>query len=974
MKKNLFNRVLWECLAVCMASLLVIITGIYEIALSQSAAINDALNISGSEIDYSDDPAYQYFKSDYKDKDYAELTEYFQSVAEQIEGEGIVLLKNENDALPLSEKEKVSCMLSGSNKFNYGSSGSSASNTASYKDLKQALTDVGLEVNQTMWNFYQTSSSRKKIGDTYLINETSYDAIPSAAKTSLEDYGTVIVTIARSSGEGSDISATRSDGEDGSYLSLSEEEISVLQGLTMLKNQGKIEKIVVLLNSSATVQLDFLSRNGIDVDACLWVGNVGSAGINAVAKVLTGKIVPSGKLSDTYAKDNFSSPAAMQLSYNSGKSFAQTYSNYSEMGLNSTQMYYGIYSEGIYVGYRYYETRYTDYVTGRSNTGDYRYSDDVAYPFGYGISYTEFAYSDFSVTENEDGKSYDVTVTVTNTGDTYSGKEAVQVYLQKPYSEYDIEHGVEKAAVELVGYAKTEELAPGESSEPVTINVKKELFKSYDANYAKTYIVDEGDYYLTVANGAHEAANNILAAQGKTPENTDQRMDAAGNSVLAGKIAVNAFDDKTYSVSSETGASITNQLDDADLNKYEGSNTKVTYVSRNDWQGTMPKASISLNVTAKMKEDLRSNKDIETDPEAEMPSYGANNGLTLAMLRGKDYDDALWQDLLDQMTFGEQSYLISNGQYATVMVESVCKPDTREADGPTGYGKSQGSLSFPSEGIWASSFNNELIEKVGDCLAEDALYHGLSGLYANAINIHRMPFGGRSHEYFSEDPYLTAIAAVYEIQGMQAKGIIANVKHYAFNDEEAARNGIGVWLNEQEAREIMLLPFEYALSSAEGMGDAAAVMSGFNRAGTDWVGADQELLDIMREEWGFDGYCITDMASSNGASYMTYQDGVTGGTDVFLGSGSQTALNDFRKNATYCLAMREASHRILYSVCNYSAAMNGIGPDTKVLAASWWWKDTLIAVISVSAVLAASFGTMYAISLIKERKKKIDIE
>ena len=974
---KLFKRALWECLTVVLASLLVILSGGYVIAMSQSAVINDALGVGGSEIEYSDDPEYQYFSSDYSDKEYSELTEYFEGVAEEIEGEGIVLLKNDNDALPLSEGDKVSTVLSGSYNFNYSSSGSSASDTTAYPTLKEALedSDVGLDVNETMWNYYSSASTRKKIGEVYLINESGYDSLSSDAISSLSEYSTVIATISRSSGEGSDISASRSDGEDGTYLSLSEEEISVLEGLTALKEAGTVEKIIVLLNSSATIQLDFLSRDGIDVDACLWVGNVGSAGINAVADVLVGNTVPSGKLSDTYANDNFSSPAAMQLSYNDGKSFAQTYSNYSEMGLNSTQQYYGVYTEGIYVGYRYYETRYTDYVTGRSNTGDYSYADDVAYPFGYGLSYTEFEYSDYTLTEAEDGESCEISVTVTNVGDTYSGKETVGIYLSKPYTDYDSTNGVEKAAVELAGYAKTDILAPyGEDgcSQELTVSVTKEQFKSYDSNKAETYIVDAGDYYLAAGNGAHEAANNILAKQGYTPDNTDGRMDAEGDASLVASVTVASFDASSYSTTSASGETteITNQLDDADLNKYEGSGTTVTYVSRSDWEGTMPSASITLTVTDRMAEDLASNKEIEEDPDAEMPTYDADNGLTLAQLRGESYDSELWDQLLDQMSFGDQSYLLSTGYYMTVTIESVAKPETKEADGPTGYGNSQGSLSFPSEGIWASSFNNELIQKVGDALAEEALYHGLTGMYAPGVNIHRMPFGGRSHEYFSEDPYLTGVAAAYEIQGMQAKGVTVAVKHYAFNDEEASRNGICVWLNEQEAREIMLLPFQYALSSEEGMGNAHVVMSSFNRAGCTWVGAYASLLGIMREEWGFDGYSITDMASSNGAAYMTYQDGLPAGTDIFMGSGSETSFSDFKDNATFCQYMREASKRILYVVANYSAAMNGISPDTVVSASGWWWRTTIIACIAVTAVLTAGCGALYAVSAVKENKRK----
>ncbi|MCD8308532.1 MAG: glycoside hydrolase family 3 C-terminal domain-containing protein [Clostridia bacterium] len=970
MISKIFKRRLWEGLTIGMASLMVVVMGGYEIASGSSAAINSALGISTSSISRSDDEEYQYFKSDYANGEYSALSAYYQSVAEQVEAEGIVLLKNDNNALPLSGGEKVSTMLAGSVNLSYVATGSSSTDTSSYTNLKDALEGAGFYVNSTMWNYYKTVTQRTS----NLINDASYSSISSDAIASLDDYGTAIVVISRTTGEGSDIAAqtttnikgnvSAGDGQDGTYLSLNDNEASVLEGLSALKRNGTVKKIVVLLNSSATIQLDFLDKYS-SIDACLWVGNLGSAGVNAVAKVLSGDYVPSGKLSDTYAKDNFSSPAAMQLSYNSGKTFSQSYGNNS--GLTSTQSYYGVYSEGIYVGYRYYETRYTDYVTGRANTGDYDYSSDVAYSFGYGLSYTEFEYSDFVVTEGEDGESYDVTVTVTNSGSTYSGKEVAEVYLQKPYTQYDIDNGVEKSAVELAGYAKTDTLAPGES-QTVTVNITKEQFKSYDSDGAETYIVDEGDYYLTVANGAHDAANNILAAQGYTTHNTDGRMDEDGNAALVSYVTVDEFDDTTYSVSS-TGATVTNQLDDADLNKYEGSDTTVTYVSRNNWVGTMPAQSITVNATDKMKADLAKNKDIQEDSSAEMPSYGQDNGLNLAMMRGKDYDDEDWDKLLDQMTFAEQSELITNGYLTTVVVSSVGKPDTKEGDGPTGYSSSQGNLSLPCEGIWASTFNNDLIYTVGDVLAEECTYHGLTGLYAPGVNIHRMPFGGRSAEYFSEDPYLTGIAAANEIQGMQNKGVIAIVKHYAFNDQEASRNGISVWLNEQEAREIMLQPFEYALSSAEGMGNAHAVMTGFNRVGTDWCGAYSELINIMREEWGFDGYCITDAADSNG-DYMTYQDGVPAGTDVYLKNGSSTDLDSFKSNATYCQAMRESCHRILYTVCNYSAAMNGISPDTSVGSKTEWWRTTLIAAEISTAVLTAGFGAMYVLSLAYERRKQ----
>ncbi len=974
---KIFKRRLWEGLSVACASLLVLTTGGYHIAMSRSGVINDALKIPGAEIERSDEEQYQYFKSSYAESEYEKLQKDYLEICKQIEGEGLVLLKNDNNALPLSEEEKVSCFLTGSVSFNYATSGSSAADTAGYTDFKTALESAGLEVNADLWNFYKGKMTgkdpygRSSSGSVYLIKEVPYDQYGSVTST-FGEYSTAIVNIARDSGEGGDLTTMGSKknadklGLDGSCLSLTQAEIDILEELTQLKKEGTVKKIIVTLNSSATIQLDFLERETIDVDACLWIGNVGKNGISAVAEALTGKIVPSGKLSDTYLNNNFSSPAMMQQSYNDMKLFMSAYENGGNL-TDESQKYYGVYSEGIYVGYRYYETRYTDYVNGTGNAGKYDYSADVAYPFGYGLSYADFSYTAFDVTEAEDGKSFDVTVTVHNDSDTYSGKEAVGIYLQKPYTDYDIQNGVEKAAVELVGYDKTDVIAPGEE-DTVKINVKKELFKSYDANGAKTYIMDAGKYYLAVGNGSHEAANNILAAQGKTVENTDGRMDADGNGALAKMVWDNPELDKTtYSVSAHTGNTIANQLDFADLNKYEGSDTDVTYVSRNDWTGTLPKGKITVSVTDKMFKDLQSRKPIPENPEAEMPAYNVRvgEGLTLAMLRGKPYKDTDWELLLNQMTFEEQEELLTGGMYSTIAVSSVAKPDTHEHDGPTGVSGSKGNLSMPSEGIWASSFNDELIRKVGEMLAEDARAIGDSGIYANAINIHRMPFGGRSHEYFSEDPYLTGKAAISEVQGIQSKGVVANVKHIAFNDQEDQRAGGSVWLNEQSAREIYLRPFEYALSSAEGMGNAHAVMSAMNRAGTDWVGASLNILEnIMRGEWGFDGYCITDMAESNTKFIMDYQDAFSRGTDLFL--GEKGSLAEFRNNASFCQCMRESAHRILYVVANYSAAMNGMTPDTVVSMAGWWWRTAIIAADCVFGVLTAGTAAMYVLCLVKQ--------
>ena len=543
--------------------------------------------------------------------------------------------------------------------------------------------------------------------------------------------------------------------------------------------------------------------------------------------------------------------------------------------------------------------------------------------------------------------------------------------MQKPYTDYDIENGIEKSAVELVGYDKTKLLASGESQD-VKITINKERFKSYDANKAKTYIIENGNYYLTVANGAHEANNNILAKIGKNTSNTSGRMDKNGNSNLVSDALniTNALDVTTYSKSSYTGNSITNQLDFADINKYDGATNKTQYVSRSNWEKTFPTIVDSIKVTEKMYKDLQYNKEIKQNLNAKSNVYNQSKTISLVQLRNKAYDDELWDVLLNQMSYDDQVTLITQGYFTTSLIASVGKPDTRESDGPTGVVGSKGSLSLPSEGIWASSFNDELIKKVGDILAEDALANGKTGIYANGINIHRMPFGGRSHEYFSEDPYLTGMAAIAEITGIQNKGVIAHVKHIAFNDQEDARNGISIWLNEQEAREIMLLPFEFALSSADGMGNAHAVMSAFNRVGTVWAGACNELLNnIMRDEWGFDGYCITDMAESNG-DFMTYHDGIPNGTDLYLGNTREGGLASYQSNETFTTAMREACHRILYVVCNYSAAMNGINENTIIGPKNPWWKTTLTAIEITTGTLTALFLAMYIASIVWEDKKE----
>ena len=959
---------LWRTLFVVSASFLAVALVGGQIAYDQSAAINSAFNLKTYEVIKGDDTGEdtEYFKREYTDPE--KLKAYTDSVCRELEREGMVLLKNENAALPLAAGNKISLFGQGSVQLNYGATGSSSTDTSGIANLKTALSSF--EVNPTLWDFYQSGAAsgyrRGKPGLIYKMNEAPWSEYGSVM-SSFSAYGdAAIYVLSRDSGEGMDLSTVNSDCEGGVYLNLHANEREVLKQLSALKASGTFKKVVLLINSPVPVQLDFMFDADIDIDSALWIGNLGSTGVYAIDDVLSGKVSPSGRLSDTFLKDNFASPAAATWGLNANKSFALPYSNAGDYpGFNNTQNTYAVYTEGIYVGYRYFETRYADVLMGSPRAGAFDYDAKVAYPFGHGLSYTDFYYSGFAMEEKEDHFLF--TVDVMNIGGV-KGKEAVQLYLQKPYTDYDREHGVEKSAVELVAFEKTGELDTGDS-ETITLRVEKEQLKSYDANYAKTYIVDEGDYYFALGSNAHNALNNILDAQGILT------ADFYVDPTLVATYHQAAFDKETYSHSPvNKEQAITNRFDFSDINKYEGrGSNSVTYASRNDWEGTFPKASEILSISPAMEKDILSYKPLPENDGSTMPTYGKDNGLSLISFRSTPskpvpYDDPKWQDLLDQMTFAEQALLITDGQHNTSRVTSVNKPATKDENGPNGVSGSSTKASFPSEGIWAATFNKDLLEEVGKCLAEDALAVGITGIYGPGVNLHRAPFGGRAHEYFSEDPYLMALCSVKETIGMQSKGVVTYVKHFVANDEETNRNGVAIWLNEQEMREIVLLPFEY--SFRPDMGNAHATMTSFNRIGCLWTSASSALMEtVLRDEWGFDGFAITDMASSNAKTFMTFVDGIANGTSLYDGAGSEKALDDYHNNAFFANKMREACHRILYVTANYSAAMNGISAADRIVPLITWWEATVIGLRIGFGVLSGATLALMGVAAFLRRKE-----
>ena len=936
-----------------------------------------------------------YFKGDYESEE-ARLAAGT-DLCYRVEAEGAALLLN-NGALPLASGAKVSTLSTNSISLTYGGTGSGNVDASKADNLKAALEKSGFAVNATLWDWYNGKDAQKILkemtkaagaseGESAVlagqapILEIDIDKYPEDVKNSISEYGdAVIVTFSRVGGEGYDCSFPGYEGQANAqnYLELDERERKLLDFANNLKKEGKISSIVVLINTSNALEVDFL--NDYEIDACLWVGGLGIAGTNAVTDILAGKVNPSGSLVDTYCYDNFTSPAMQNF-------IAQTYQGFNGQ-IPENASTYMIYQEGIYVGYKYYETRYADAVMGTGNAGDYtaQYNKEVAFPFGYGLSYTEFTYSDLAVEKgtNENGEAcYNVTLTVTNTG-AVAGKETVQIYLSSPYTDYDVVNKIEKAAVQLIGFGKTKVLAAGES-ETVTIVVDERDMAAYDAFGAGTYILDAGTYYLTAATDSHNAVNNVLAAKGFTAADG---MDAEGNAALVYNWDME-FDKETYS-KSLNGTEIKNQLQDADPNVYFGEGT-VTFLSRNDWTGTWPTESVKLNLIDSMVKELTEGRwatmgeDYFTVPEEwkNMPVLDAKNGLTLydmfdmdedkdGVKAAKDYDDPAWDKLLQNVTIDE---LIQMGDcfHWRHPVPSVNAPGSRDENGPQGltvslFGSGLGAeaTAFTSEDVMAATFNLDLMYEVGVMIGNDCVDAKVSCLYGPGANTHRTPYGGRNFEYYSEDGFLAGEMGGIEVKGIRSKGVDVVMKHFALNDCEQDRLGQAAWLTEQAAREIYLKAFQKALEENEGLG---GVMTAYTRWGTTWSGMHQGLMTgILRGEWGNKAMSITDnilVTYCNGADAV-----LAGGVTCFdaMLPYAVNALKAEKDDPVVVNAMVEAMHHNLYTIIN-SAAMNGVGADTTVKAVTPGIINTITLATVVIVVLMVLFFIIKA-KIKKNRKAK----
>ncbi len=886
-----------------------------------------------------------YFESGYATA--KELREAQEAFARDLQAEAAVLLQNNNDTLPLKEGAQITLLGSGSamDQFMVSGIGSGAIDTNSLKTLTEVFEAAGYGVNKTMVDFYAVGngSSYRRVSTQGIINECPVSEFGEAETASFADYGdAAIVIIGRESGEGAEVPMTTQDDPSRSLLQLSSEELELIDYAT-----ERFDKTVVLINTTMPMALNELVGKDI---AVMYIGGGGMSGFEAIPDILNGTRYPSGHLADTYVADAFRAPSSANYAVFNFVPPANSDSTF-------TDTTYTLYQEGIYVGYRYYETRYEDVVMGTGNAGDYDYASEVVYPFGYGLSYTSFAWSDFSAVENED--SFDLRVTVTNSG-SLAGKDVVQIYMQSPYTDYDKANGVEKASVVLAGFAKTGELAPGES-ETISVNVPKTYLRSYDANGAKTYIVDDGTYYFAASRDAHAAVNDILAAKGYTMADG---MTADGDAAMVYSYEQETFDSETYSYGVD-GEKITNQFDNVDLGYYMDD---VVYLSRSDWQGTWPNYG-ETHETLVATEQMLADYAVKhlADENAVMPTTGAQNGLTLASMIGLEKDHELWEQLLDEMTAEEMMNLVENGGYYTILVPSINKPKTFDKDGPAGITSTLiggvGCFGFPIEMLVACSWNTEMAEEMGRLVGEDGLLARVSGWYAPGLNTHRNAFNGRNYEYYSEDPVLGSKIGTAVTVGCQSKGTYVYIKHFALDDQ--GTGGAYTFANEQSIREIYLRQFEETVT----IGKAHAAMTNNACVGMVWCGRNPNLItNVLKNEWGFDGFVISDQATANRTERLDIYDGLAAGTDLWLNSAAGTWVYEgYATDATFMNYLRNACKDILYTVAN-SNAMNGIRANSQVVTVMPTWQKLLI---GVDCVVGLGLAALAAWTFIAYMKKNV---
>ena len=1026
---------LWRGLATLTASLLIFAFAAQITTNNWSARINSMLGTTNYRVvvdENSDNGSGIYFASEFNTL--GDMIAAQTELAASLSAEGTVLLKNNNTALPLQkETEKVTLWGVHTNApILGGMMGSTASaNQAAGQVLYgivEAMEERGFDLNRTMIDLYASSAmdpyrmvayffgmpvpghalsavftTLTENFATYNVGEAPADAY-SEEILAAADGSAAIVLLSRDSSEAADyypdmVSAVESDSFERP-LALSKNEREMLE-----LAKAHSTKVIVLLNTSSQMEIEELKQDD-DIDAILWVGQPGSNGFLGVADVLSGAAVPSGRLTDTYAVSTVSSPAMVNFGV---YLYVKNSFNDNGISVNDQGDTYVVESEGIYQGYKYYETRYEDAVLGRGNadategsiSGNWNYASEMSYPFGYGLSYTTFSQELKSVAVEVGGEGKAV-ISVKNIGDV-AGKDVVELFAQVPYEA----GGIEKSAVQLIGFGKTRLLEKGQEEE-VTVTFDPRYLASYDETAVKengtegAWALDAGTYYFTVGNGAHNAINNILAyKQGSADGLVAITSDEVIQPENVKEWVLNARDIETYSVN------VTNALQNMDLNKLiPGS---VEYTTRADWtKGWTPVTGITA--TDDMRVDL-SNTRNALSANGDGVNWDVNSGLSIINMvqtdeEGKyigvvDYDDPLWQQLVEQVTLDEAINYIENAGNGMNRINSIGFPANAIQDGPTGIAADQVAAYYikwvggdtkeptyvaeedpyagytmnvlPTEPVVASTFNQELVRREGQMYGEISLWSNIPGILAPGSNLHRVPYCARNHEYYSEDPMVTNLMTLSFCKGGTDKGLMTEPKHFAFNHQEANRAGISVFMTEQTARETELRGFEGALSSNEAMG----VMTGYNRVGAVYASAHAGLLQqILRNEWGYKGWVVTDMAAA--PDYMNWLDAVSQGTSGMLTTASTTASGKFNsmaarkaeiaKDTAFQQQMQLGIKSYLYSAAR-SNALNGITENTKIDYVLTWWQKAIIGAQIGTGVLTLAFLALYFAG---KRKKQME--
>lgn len=866
-----------------------------------------------------------------------ETNEEVAEVAEEIMEDGIVLLKNES-LLPLNETKKLNIFGWESINPAYGGAGSGGINDLyDIVSLNQGLENAGFSINQELVDFYNNygadnpeMSIQKQ---SWTLPEPPVDTYSDELIKSAKEYSDVaVVVLSRKAGEGHndipmDVRKAAYDNnsdeyddfpEGEHYLQLSQTERDMVDMVC-----SNFDNVIVVYNGANQLELGFADEYP-QIKSVVWCPGTGNVGFNALGKVFSGEVNPSGKTPDTFIYDMTTAPW-----WNNAEK--TEYTNLADLaveGMNAgtAQVYapaFTNYVEGIYVGYKYYETA--------AQEGAIDYDKTVQYPFGYGLSYTEFEQK-MGELEEKDGQ-ISVDVEVTNTGDV-AGKDVVEVYYEPPYTN----GGIEKSSANLIEFAKTDLLQPGES-QTVTVTFSIEDMASYDENHAKAYVLEKGDYAISINSDSH----TVL----------DQKTYTADKDVV--------YKGENKRASDDTAAT----------NVFEDAKGDVTYLSRADHfanyeEATAAPASAELGEPYVSEYHLNSNFDKTTylNDEDVMPTTGADNGLTLADMRDADYDDPRWEKLLDQLTVDEMANMIAMAGYQTAAMDSVGKVATLDFDGPAAINNNftgVGSIGFPIEVVVASTWNKELAQAWGECMGKISQEMGAEGWYAPGMNTHRTAFGARNYEYFSEDGVLAGNMGAKAVEGARKYGVYSYIKHFALYEGNAKM--VSVWSNEQAIREIYLKPFEISVKQ----GGANAVMVSWSFLGDKWTGESSNLMNtVLRDEWGFRGMALTDFFRNNGHGFMNADAALANGVDAMLSTFNGEENNVANpEHPTAVLQMRNACKNVMYTVVS-SWAYDGEHEETGMEN----WKKAGIGIDIVIALFMAGMEVL----VIRGYKKRKNVE